>query len=70
MRAVGHFACFFGFFLGFALVLGLLVAGAVALESTLVLLMILPALPGFYVLYVRGYRAVVQRAPAERRPPR
>lgn len=66
MRAIGHFIIFVGFFLLFALALGLLVLGAAALRSTLALLLVLPALPGLYLLYSRGYRAVVSRAAAQR----
>ena len=61
MRATGHFCIFVAFFLLFSLTLGLLVLGAAALRSTLALVMILPALPALYLLYVRGYRAVVGR---------
>ncbi len=60
MRTIGSFGIFLGFFLVFALLVGLLVAGALALRSSLALLMLLPALPGLYVLYVRTYRVVVR----------
>jgi hypothetical protein len=59
MRALGHFSIFLGFFVLLAIVLGLLVAGAVLLRSTLVLLMLLPVLPGLWMLYTRSYRALV-----------
>ncbi|MEZ4387859.1 MAG: hypothetical protein R3D98_09830 [Candidatus Krumholzibacteriia bacterium] len=61
MRAIGHFCIFVGFFLVFALVLGLLILGALAMKSTLAFLMILPAGPGLYVLYVRWYRLMQDR---------
>jgi hypothetical protein len=61
MRAIGHFLVFIGFFLVFALVLGVLIVGATALRSTLALLMILPAMPGLYLLYARGYRRIQAR---------
>jgi len=63
MRMIGHFSIFLGFFLVFAIVVGLLVAGALALRSHLVLLMLLPALPGVYALYSRTYRALVHHRP-------
>jgi hypothetical protein len=61
MRTIGHFFIFVGFFLVFAGVLALLLLGAMALQSSLAFLMLLPALPGLYVLYVRGYRALLGR---------
>ena len=61
MRATGHFCIFVVFFLLFAVTLGLLVLVAAELRSTLAMGMILPALPALYLLYVRGYRAVVGR---------
>ena len=67
MRATRHFCIFVAFFLLFALTLGLLMLGAAALRSTLALVMILPALPALYLLYVRGYRAVVGRQVAPER---
>jgi len=66
MRAIGHFVIFVGFFLLFTLSLALLVLGAAALQSTLALLIILPALPGLYLAYTRSYRAVMSRTLARR----
>jgi hypothetical protein len=66
MRAIGHFVIFVGFFLLFTLSLALLVLGAAALQSTLALLIILPALPGLYLAYTRSYRAVMGRTLARR----
>jgi len=62
MRTIGHFLIFVAFFLVLALVLGLLVLSAAALQSFLVLLMILPALPGLYFLYTRSCRALADRS--------
>ncbi len=58
MRTIGHFCIFVGFFLAFALLLGLLLLGMSWLRTPLALLLLLPALTGFYALYVRGYRAL------------
>jgi hypothetical protein len=66
MRVIGHFIIFVAFFLLFALTLGLLLLGAAVLRSTLALLAILPCLPGLYLVYSRGYRAVVGRVTAPR----
>ncbi len=60
MRTIGSFGIFLGFFVIFAGLVGLLVAGALALRSSLALLMLLPALPGLYVLYVKAYRLLVR----------
>ncbi|HOX25591.1 MAG TPA: hypothetical protein PLL30_11530 [Candidatus Krumholzibacteria bacterium] len=70
MRAIGHLLLFLGFFLVFAVALGVLLVGAAVLQSSLVLLMTLPALLGLSVLYVRGYRTVVQRSGSQARPQR
>jgi hypothetical protein len=67
MRTIGHFIIFIGFFLVFSCLLALLLLGALALESTLVLLMVLPALPGLYMLYVRSYRALLGRPPQDQK---
>lgn len=67
MRAIGHFCIFVGFFLAFALLLAALLLGAEALRKPQILLLILPALPGFYGLYVRGFRAVSGQAAGQRR---
>ena len=66
MRAIGHFIIFVAFFLLFAGALGLLLLGAAALRSTMAFLAILPALPGLYLLYARGYRAVIGRPAPQR----
>jgi len=62
MRAIGHFLVFVGFFLVFTLCLGFLIFSAAMLRSGLVLLMVVPALPGLYLLYSRGYRSLVGRS--------
>ncbi len=62
MRAVGHFLIFVAFFLVFASLLGLLILGAVTLRSMLAFLLLVPALAGLYLLYVRGFRLVLGRA--------
>ncbi|MBD3220574.1 hypothetical protein GF314_04985 [bacterium] len=61
MRAIGHFLIFVAFFLVFAGTLGLLILGATVLRSTVALLLILPAMPGLYVLYTWSYRHVQGR---------
>ncbi len=66
MRAIGHFIIFVAFFLLFAVTLGLLLLGAAAVRSTMALLLVLPALPGLYLLYARGYRAAVGRQAVQR----
>ena len=67
MRAVGHFLIFVAFFLVFAALLGLLILGAATLRSSLVLLILVPALSGLYLLYARGFRQLVGRSGAESR---
>ncbi|MDD5720044.1 MAG: hypothetical protein PHQ53_10205 [Candidatus Krumholzibacteria bacterium] len=69
MRAIGHFFIFIGFFLVFASLLAMLLVGAMALRSTLALLMVLPVLFGIYLLYHRGYWAARQRATSRRSVP-
>ena len=62
MRAIGHFLMFVGFFLTLALVLALIIIGAVTFRSWLVLLMILPAGPAMYAAYCWSYRQSRARA--------
>ncbi len=66
MRVIGHFIIFVAFFLLFASTLGLLLLGAAALKSTVAFLVILPVLPSLYLLYSRGYRALVGRPAVQR----
>jgi hypothetical protein len=68
MRAIGHFIIFISFFLVFAVLLAALVLGAAALRSTTAMLLLLPALPGLYLIYSRGYRAIIQRTGSTDRP--
>jgi hypothetical protein len=63
MRAIGHFCIFVGFFLVFALLLGLLLLGASILPSGLAFVMILPAGPGLYCVYAWCYRRLQQGRP-------
>jgi hypothetical protein len=66
MRILGHLGIFLLFFLLVALTVGLLLASALVLRSGLAMLMLVPALPGLWLLYGRVYRAVVR--PRPRRP--
>ncbi len=66
MRILGHLGIFLFFFLLVALTVGLLLAGALVLRSGLAMLMLLPALPGLWLLYGRVHRALVR--PRPRRP--
>jgi hypothetical protein len=67
MRTIGHFCIFVGFFLAFASLLGLLLLAVVTVRSPLALLVIVPALFGFYGLYARGYRALLGGPVGQRR---
>ena len=67
MRAIGHFCLFVGYFLVFALMVGLLLLGVAELRSPVAILNALPLLLGSYGLYARGYRAVLGHSGDRRR---